>query len=180
MRETTVDLAVLSSGDRVAWLEKAGYGDVLAVMATVERTTPTQFVVRTDDRGLYRFSRKNGEMIGNGRWGPCLQDPLDGQVVNAVAAQRARKALRAIEALGRTKVQYATDALGMLRNASLEIYAATQAIEALLGRMDRAQAKRKMVSDVRADQRRVRTHPARADRPAAAEPQPLRAQAQDR
>jgi hypothetical protein len=152
VRETTVDLAVLSSGDRVAWLENAGYRNVLAVMATVERTTPTQFVVRSDDGGLYRFNRQTGEMIGNGRWGPHLQDPLNGRVVNVVAAQRAREALLAIEALGRTKVQYAADALGMLRSAWLEIDAATRAIEALLGRMDRAQAKRKVVSDVRADQ----------------------------
>jgi hypothetical protein len=120
MRETTVDLAALSNGDRVAWLENTGYRNVLAVVATVERTTRTQFVVRADDGGLYRFNRQTGEMIGNGRWGPHLQDPLNGRVVNAVAAQRAREALRAIEAL--------------------------------LGRMDRAQAKRKVVSDVRADQ----------------------------
>lgn len=146
MDTATVYLATLAVGDRVAWMEYGNYNGDVPVMATVEKITPTQFVVKADGRRLvYRFKRETGMMIGTRGW-TFLQDPLDGRIVNARSAQRARAALRAVEKLGLPKMPDASTALGVLVQAWKEVDAATKEIETLLADMDAAQAKRKATS----------------------------------
>lgn len=134
--KATVDLANLHTGDRVAWLESDGWNANRAVTATVQRLTRTQFVIDSDAGQTYRFKRDDGRMIAGKRWGVYLQDPLDGQIVNARAAKRAREALREIEALGKGKVNDAAGALGLLKGAWREIEVATREIEIMLADMD--------------------------------------------
>jgi len=140
MEKATVDLAKLAKGDRVAWLESNGWNGTIAIMATVQRLTRTQFVVDSDSGATYRFKRDTGQMMGDRRWFTFLQDPLNGRVVNVRAAMRARDALRAIGELGKPKMMDASAALGVLKGASSEVNDAMTEIEALLAEMDSAPA----------------------------------------
>ena len=136
MEKATVDLAALAAGARVAWIESAGWSGSTAIMATVERLTRTQIIVQADRGATYRFRRTDGGMIGGKSWGPHLQDPLNGRVVNLRAAARARDALRAVAELGKPKILDAAAALGMLDAAWREITDATKEIATLLEDLD--------------------------------------------
>jgi hypothetical protein len=86
---TTIDLANIAPGDKVAWLDHNRFR-TRATVGTVERLTPTQIVVKTS-AGTYRFTRLDGRMIG-ATWSTHLRSPNDAAVVQALILDRAHRA----------------------------------------------------------------------------------------
>lgn len=120
MNRCTVDLAAVKVGDRVAWIvsTRGPWGSESAIVATVERLTPTQIVVRSTGRAIeYRFRRSNGTLVGD-VW-TYLLNATDERVVRAQVVARTRRAFNDADDLGRqvkiTDGISAVAALGRLR-----------------------------------------------------------------
>lgn len=126
MTGTSVDLARLGIGDRVAWMT----GRHEACVGTVVRFTATQIIVdyRVGDRELTeRWYRKDGSRVGN-RF-DYLLDPLDPIVIEALHISTARRALYDIEIEQRRAGRLVTGQAAIELLRKVENIAATAAFE---------------------------------------------------
>ena len=132
----TVDLETIQPGQQVAWLDHGHYEGTRVTLGTVARLTPTQIVVDVPGARLpYRFHRTDGKLLKS--YGVYLKNPLDGDVVNARAARRARQVIGDLErgVRGR-KIRDAIDAVAFLDAIQDVVDTARNEVRTMLTRLD--------------------------------------------